>query len=149
MILNRSSTFFFVLLVSFPAMAFATNAFPGDSVELFESSYSYDYVPDASYELIEDRLSCIDSEMSLTFNERVQSFVDYFAVRNRDYTRKVISRKNLYFPIFEKYLEQYDIPDELKYLSIVESGSSSRGTIPRGGRRTVAVYAQYGSDVRS
>ena len=122
MILNRSSTFFFVLLVSFPAMAFATNAFPGDSVELFESSYSYDYVPDASYELIEDRLSCIDSEMSLTFNERVQSFVDYFAVRNRDYTRKVISRKNLYFPIFEKYLKQYDIPDELKYLSIVESG---------------------------
>ncbi len=122
MISSRSSTFFFILFASFPLVSFATNLLPGDSVGLFESSYSFDYVPDASYELIEDRLSCINSEMPLTFNERVQSFIDYFAVRNRDYTREVIRRKNLYLPTFEKYLKQYGIPDELKYLSIVESG---------------------------
>ena len=121
MIPKRSRTFLLILSIAFPAASFATNA-PGDSVKLFESSYSYDYIPDASYELIEDRLSCVDSEMPLTFNERVQSFIDYFAVRNRDYTREVIRRKSLYFPTFEKYLKQYGIPDELKYLSIVESG---------------------------
>ncbi len=121
MILKRSITFFFVLFVAFPARSFATDIIPGDTVGLFESSYSYDYIPDASYELIEDRLSCINSTMPLTFNESVQSFVDFFSVRNREYSREMIRRKNLYFPIFEKYLKKYDIPDELKYLSIVES----------------------------
>lgn len=121
MISKRSSTFLLILFVTFPTISFAIDALPGDTVGLFETSYAYDYIPDASYELIEDRLSCIGSEMPLTFNERVQSFVEYFAVRNRDYTREVIRRKNLYFPTFEKYLKKYDIPDELKYLSIVES----------------------------
>ena len=83
---------------------------------------SYDYIPDASYEEVEDRLSCIDSEMPLHFNERVKAFVDYFTVRDRAYTRKILKRVDLYFPIFEEYLAKYEIPDELKYLAIVESG---------------------------
>ena len=53
---------------------------------------TYDYIPDASYEEIEDRLSCIDSEMPLNFNERVKAFVDYFTVRDREYTRKILKR---------------------------------------------------------
>jgi membrane-bound lytic murein transglycosylase D len=35
-------------------------------------------------------------------------------------------RKNLYFPLFEKYLAKYGLPDELKYLSIIESGLNPR-----------------------
>jgi membrane-bound lytic murein transglycosylase D len=35
-------------------------------------------------------------------------------------------RKNLYFPIFEEYLKKHNMPDELKYLSIVESGLNPR-----------------------
>ncbi|MFP4505068.1 MAG: LysM peptidoglycan-binding domain-containing protein [Cyclobacteriaceae bacterium] len=91
-------------------------------LNLYEPSYDYEYVPDASYEEIADRIACIDTEMPLTFNERVKSFVDYFTVKNRDYTRMVVRRKDIYFPIFEKHLKAYGIPEELKYLSIVESG---------------------------
>ena len=121
MILKPAVTFCLALIVGLSTISSAKEASPGDTVGLFNPAYSYDYIPDASYELIEDRLSCINTAMPLTFNERVQSFVDYFAVRNRDYTREVIRRKERYFPIFEKYLKKYDIPDELKYLSIVES----------------------------
>lgn len=97
---------------------------PVDStgIELFEPAYDYDYIPDASYDVIADRISCMDSEMPLNFNERVHSFVHYFTIRDREYSRLMISRKATYFPIFEKYLKKYDLPDELKYLSIVESG---------------------------
>ncbi len=38
----------------------------------------------------------------------------------------MMRRKNLYFPIFEKYLAKYGMPDELKYLSIIESGLNPR-----------------------
>ena len=123
MMLKPTVSLFLALIAFSPVFSYdTTDATPGDTIGLFKPDYAYDYVPDASYELIEDRLSCISTSMPLTFNERVQSFVNYFAVRDRDYTREVIRRKNLYFPIFERYLKKYGIPDELKYLSIVESG---------------------------
>ncbi len=81
-----------------------------------------DHIPDVPYDLVEDRLSCLQTEIPLNFNHKVRSFIEYFAVRNREYTKEMVRRKNLYFPIFEKYLKKYGLPDELKYLSIVESG---------------------------
>ncbi len=87
-----------------------------------ESGTTYDYYPDLSYDLIEDRLSCIESTVPLNFNEKVQSFIEYFTIRDRDYTRQILKRKDIYFPIFEEELAKRGLPDELKYLSIVESG---------------------------
>lgn len=82
-----------------------------------------EYIPgDDAPAVIQDRLSCIQKNIPLTYNERVHAFINYFTVRDREYTRMVVRRKNLYFPIFEKYLAKYGLPDELKYLSIIESG---------------------------
>ncbi|ELR69731.1 Membrane-bound lytic murein transglycosylase D precursor [Fulvivirga imtechensis AK7] len=83
----------------------------------------YEFIPgEANFDLIKDRLSCIENIVPLHYNNNVHAFVNYFAVKDRDYTRLMIKRKNLYFPLFEKYLKKYGIPEELKYLSIVESG---------------------------
>jgi membrane-bound lytic murein transglycosylase D len=82
-----------------------------------------EYIPgDDDPDLIRDRLACIEKRVQLTYNERVHAFINYFTVRDREYTRMVAQRKNLYFPIFEKNLAKYNLPDELKYLSIIESG---------------------------
>jgi len=86
-----------------------------------DSAY-YEFVPDVSYELVADRLSCLDTEIPLHFNETVHAFVDYFAVRDREYTKLMMQRRNVFFPIFEEALKRHGLPDELKYLSIVESG---------------------------
>lgn len=77
-------------------------------------------------ELIADRLSCIQGDIRLTYNDRIHAFINYFTIKDRDYTRMVLARKDLYFPLFEKYLAQYGLPDELKYLAIVESGLNPR-----------------------
>ena len=87
-----------------------------------EEEVPYDYVPDVTYEEMEDRLACLESSIPLHFNQRIKDFIDYFTIRNREYTRDIVARKDIYFSIFEKYLEKYDLPDELKYLAIVESG---------------------------
>ncbi|MEP2668440.1 MAG: LysM peptidoglycan-binding domain-containing protein [Cyclobacteriaceae bacterium] len=79
-----------------------------------------------SPELLADRLSCIQGDIRLTYNDRTHAFINYFTIKDRDYTRMVLSRKDLYFPLFEKYLAQYGLPDELKYLAIVESGLNPR-----------------------
>ena len=79
-------------------------------------------IPDNTFDEIADRMSCLQNEVPLNFNERVKAFIDYFAIKNRDYTRDIIKKKELYFPIFSETLAKYDMPDELKYLAIVESG---------------------------
>lgn len=87
-----------------------------------ESEKHYDYVPDFTYDEIGDRLESLEDEIPLNYNDRVKAFIDYFTIRDRDYTRGILAKKDIYFPIFEEYLKKYDLPDELKYLSIIESG---------------------------
>lgn len=92
------------------------------SLQLYGQKNSLEFIPDNSYEEIADRIRCIEGEVPLHFNERVMAFIEYFSVRNRAYTKDIIHKKELFFPIFSEILAQHDMPDELKYLSIIESG---------------------------
>jgi membrane-bound lytic murein transglycosylase D len=106
---------------------------PTDSLheEFYVVAPAIEYFPaDDTPELIQDRLSCINSDIPLSYNRMVQGFIDYFTIRDREYTKAVLRKKDIYFPIFERYLKQYGLPDELKYLSIIESGLSP-GAISR------------------
>ncbi len=86
-----------------------------------------EYIPgDDDPAVIRERLASIRKVIPLHYNERIHSFINYFTVRDREYTRMVARRRNLYFPLFEKYLAHYNLPDELKYLSIIESGLNAR-----------------------
>jgi membrane-bound lytic murein transglycosylase D len=88
-----------------------------------------EYIPgDDHPALIEDRLRCLEKNMPLHYNDKIHAFINYFTVRDREYTKMIMRRKNLYFPLFEKYLAKYGLPDELKYLSIIESGLNPRAT---------------------
>ncbi|MCE2935163.1 MAG: LysM peptidoglycan-binding domain-containing protein [Cyclobacteriaceae bacterium] len=87
----------------------------------------WDYIPaNLSPEEVADRLRGIEGEVPLHYNDRVQGFINFFLVRDREYTRLMLRRKDLYFPIFEKELAQHGMPDELKYLSIIESALNPR-----------------------
>lgn len=98
------------------------------------ADYVYYYVPSAleyvpgddSPIVVADRLSCLEKNMPLVYNDKIHAFINYFTVRDREYTRMMMRRKNLYFPLFEKYLAKYGLPEELKYLSIIESGLNPR-----------------------
>jgi membrane-bound lytic murein transglycosylase D len=85
-----------------------------------------DTVPVIPNELVMDRLSCLQNIIPLHYNSYVQGFVNYFTIRNRKYSRRILERENVYFPLFEKYLAQYNLPPELKYLAVVESALNPR-----------------------
>jgi membrane-bound lytic murein transglycosylase D len=108
----------------------AKKTFPKDSLvtkldsTIFLPEHLFQFstlIPFESDETIKDRLSCIKSSIPLEYNSYVRGFIDYFTIRNRKYTRRMLERENLYFPLFEKYLAQYNMPPELKYLAVVES----------------------------
>jgi membrane-bound lytic murein transglycosylase D len=72
--------------------------------------------------IIQPRLQALQKEIPLTYNATTHQFVEYFAYRKPSFTKTMLERKGVYFPIYEKYLKKYGLPDELKYLSLIESG---------------------------
>ena len=68
-----------------------------------------------------DRLSRIPVIIEMPYNEIVRKFIDMYATRLRNHVSFMLSACNFYMPIFEKALDAYDLPLELKYLPIIES----------------------------
>lgn len=66
------------------------------------------------------RLDSIKQTVPLDYNEYVQSYIDIYVKRKNMYA-DMLGLSSYYFPIFEKALKSYNIPTEIKYLSIVES----------------------------
>lgn len=77
--------------------------------------------PPTMRDLVGDRVGCIETDAPHQFNNAVMAYVTLFTSRNRSYMQRVLERENLYFPLFEKYLAQYNLPLDLKYLAVVES----------------------------
>ena len=77
--------------------------------------------PPTQRDLIGDRISCFETDAPHQFNNAVLAYVNLFTQRQRGYTQRVLEREQFYFPIFEKYLAQYNLPLDLKYLAVVES----------------------------
>lgn len=70
--------------------------------------------------IYERRLDSIHKDIPLDYNEYVQSYIDLY-MHNRDEMGQVVGLSKYYFPIYEKAFRDAGIPEEIKYLSIVES----------------------------
>ncbi len=66
------------------------------------------------------RLESIQKMVPLTYNEHVQKYIDIYAGR-KEMMGKMLGLSEYYFPIFEAALKSQDIPEEIKYLPIIES----------------------------
>ena len=60
--------------------------------------------------------------LDLTYNQYVRRYIDIFTLERRVQTEQHLGLAQWYFPIFEDYLQRYNLPMELKYLAVVESG---------------------------
>jgi membrane-bound lytic murein transglycosylase D len=80
-------------------------------------------VPEYDDKIYQERLEKLNREtpIELTYNKTVRSYIDLYAVKKRDLTSKILGLKEIYFPLFEEYLDKYNMPLELKYLAVVES----------------------------
>ncbi|MCK5846380.1 MAG: lytic transglycosylase domain-containing protein [Bacteroidales bacterium] len=86
-------------------------------------SFSNDSIPSYQDSIYKLRIEYLDtkSPFSFEYNESVRRLIGFYATRRKGLIERSLVRKELYFPLFEKMLDKYQIPMELKYLSIVES----------------------------
>jgi membrane-bound lytic murein transglycosylase D len=89
--------------------------------------------PDSVYRARIEKLNQ-ETTLDLTFNETVKGFIDLYAVRKRMLTSKILGLKEIYFPMFEEYLDKYNIPLEMKYLAVVESALNPTAGSPAGAK---------------
>ncbi|QQL48786.1 lytic transglycosylase domain-containing protein [Mucilaginibacter ginkgonis] len=68
------------------------------------------------------KLQAIQKEVPLDYNDFVQNYIDLYTGPNRrEEMGRVLGLAKYYFPIYEKAFRDAGIPEEIKFLSIVES----------------------------
>jgi len=78
-------------------------------------------LPNFNDEEMHKKILAIPSTIPLKFHPEVGQLIRYFLFDRREYMTRMLTLSKTYFPIFEEVLDEKDLPDELKYLSIVES----------------------------
>lgn len=89
------------------------------------SPYQIDQV---SSEELKERLALLESQtpFHLEYNPVLEQYINSYLKKRRKYYPALMARAAYYFPMFEKELDHYNIPLELKYLAIVESALKPR-----------------------
>lgn len=74
-------------------------------------------------ELLKKRLRELNlkTPFHLEYNPALEKVINSYLKYRKKYYPALMARAKYYFPMFEQYLDQYDIPLEMKYLAIVES----------------------------
>lgn len=112
---------------NFSQTTFTIAAPPSEGSEIVEKDtmdmFLKNFVPNCyDDEMLIDRLNCIEGGIPLIYQSNIiKPWIKVYTEKKRDKTIAIISRSTFYFPIYEKILKEYNMPEELKYLSVVES----------------------------
>ncbi len=79
-----------------------------------------------------EKLSRIPAIMEMPYNDIVRKFIDLYAGKLRKQVSYMLGASNFYMPIIEEALDAYNIPQELKYIPIIESALNPRAVSPMG-----------------
>lgn len=111
-----------ISLDSMSYQLFTRDKFFGNTAELEQSIHlTKDQLPTYTAEEMKHRMRMIPSMISMDYNSDVQAFIDLFVYRKRDLMTKLLASSQIYFPMFEEILDKNNMPDELKYLPVIES----------------------------
>ena len=98
------------------------------SLEESIAASSPDQIDQVSSEELKERLALLESQtpFHLEYNPVLEQYINSYLKKRRKYYPALMARAAYYFPMFEKELDNYNIPLELKYLAIVESALKPR-----------------------
>lgn len=97
-----------------------------NSLNVNVSSESYDMdnvrfesnVPDSVYIA---RIQQMNSFITLPYNETVRNYIILYAEKSPTRMKQMLGLAKFYMPIFEETFNRYGLPEELKYMSVIES----------------------------
>lgn len=117
--------------------------------------YSEVYYPDLPTDTLKYRLDQLNSKtpFNIEYNPSLESVIKSFLKNRRQYFEKMLGLSQFYFPMFERELDNYNVPLEVKYLAIVESALKPRARSRAGAtglwQFMFTTGKHYGLDVSS
>ena len=104
-------------------------------------------------EVYKERLKRMPTVIEMSYNDVVQKFIDRYSGKLRRSVSIMLGSANFYMPIFEEALEAYNLPLELKYLPVIESGLNPQATsyVGAGGlwQFMIGTGKRYGLEINS
>ncbi len=94
----------------------------------FKYNFPSDSIPEYKDSIYQQRINYLNTKSPFDFqyNESVRNSIIFFSYRRKGLIKAAMVRKEMYFPLFEKVLDKYQLPMELKYLAIVESALNAK-----------------------
>lgn len=83
---------------------------------------------------IRPRFEAMECMITPRYTTEVESYIKKYLAYDGSQAKRVMSRAAVYFPIYEKFLTDHGLPQDLKYLSIVESALIPNATSPAGAK---------------
>ena len=99
---------------------------------IYESVSELDYenveYPELPTDTLKARLEALNSKtpFNIEYNPSLESVIKSYLKNRRELLERLMALSEFYFPLFEKELDKYDIPLELKYLAVIESALKPR-----------------------
>lgn len=75
-------------------------------------------VPDSVYI---ERIKAMNSFITLPYNSIVRNYIILYSEKMQERMSKVLSLSAYYMPIFQQIFNEYDLPEELKAMAVIES----------------------------
>jgi len=120
-----------------------------------ELKYDSIYYPELSTDTLKRRLIELNAKtpFNIEYNPSLESVIKNYLKNRKKSFERLMALSEYYFPMFEKELDNYDIPLEIKYLAIVESALKPRAKSRVGAtglwQFMFATGKQFGLDVSS
>lgn len=90
---------------------------PSDIIDLLEEEESAEII---------DKLLSVHTEydIPMILNEKVKYFIRYFRTEQRDRFKRWLERSSRYIDIMKRILKEHNLPQDLVYMALIESGFS-------------------------
>lgn len=98
-----------------------THVFMSQTLSKPQISLTTDEVLTLTEDKFNDLVLTLGTTIPFKFDETVRTQMHYMKHPSSSFLKKAQSKKNIYFRVFEEVLDRKGMPDEIKYLSIVES----------------------------
>lgn len=82
---------------------------------------SVKFASDVPDKVFLQRLADLNSYITLPFNETVRNYIILYAEKRKAQMASMLALADYYLPIFEATFNKYGMPEELKYMAVIES----------------------------
>lgn len=91
------------------------------SSETYYDLDSVSFTSDVPDSVLMDRLHKMNSYITLPYNERVRNYIVLYSEKMPSKMSNMLGLSQYYFPVFEEVFSRHGLPDELKYMAVIES----------------------------